>query len=269
MDVLIRFAQSQDIEALISIWHICFGDDTAYIRSFIERCFHADNTIIACIDDKVVGVAYMLPATLSGQKFMYGYAVGVLPEYRGNAICEKMHLFIKEYAEKENFIYGLHPANEKLFSFYRKIGLRDMYALHCYEAPKEFSTEEFIPEDVTVQEYEALRRNTFSPLVEWDREVMEYILLEAKSNGGFVKKIAVHGKSRLLIGKKQKGDVIIKETTMTDEEIQNVTPFLYRYFEAKSISYILPNHSNLGKKRETILGFGKKDDGIYMNLFLD
>ncbi len=269
MDISIRFGQREDIKDLIHIWQICFGDDLSYIRFFMKHCFCAENTVVACVDGKVAGVTYMLPATLQGKIFMYGYAVGVLPEYRGNAICENMHQFIKVYSEKEGFVYGLHPANEKLFSFYRRIGLCDMYALRIYDAPKNAGAEEFPLKDVTTYDYELLRRDAFSPLVEWSHEMMEYIHLEAKTYGGFVKKIIIDGNSRILIGKKYKEEVTIKETTLTDEEIMRVTPFLYQHFNAEKISYILPNKSSLGTIKETILGFGEKDENIYMNLFMD
>ncbi len=269
MGISIRFARLEDVDELIHIWQVCFGDSISYITFFMEHCFHAENTVVACCDQKVVGVTYMLPATLQGQKFMYGYAVGVLPEYRGNHICKIMHEFIQTYAEKVGFIYGLHPANEKLFSFYRRIGLRDMYTLRSYDAPKTANENQFIIEDISAEEYDALRKKSFAPLVEWGNNMMHYIYLETKTYGGFVKKIIVGGKERILLGKQHDNKVIIKETTLTDDEINLTTPFLYRYFSAESIRFILPNNSTLGKRENMVLGFGEKSNEVYMNLFLD
>lgn len=269
MDISIRFAEETDIASLKRIWSICFGDTDAYITSFLNHCFCPENTVVACVEENVVGVIYLLPATVKNQKFMYGYAIGVLPRYRGNNICEKMHEFVKTYAEEEKFIYGLHPANEKLFSYYRRTGLQDMYSLRMFDASDLASDEAFLLEDTDSTSYFPVRQKTFTPYVEWGGEMLSYIFKEIGENEGFTRKIWVSNKERYIIGKVYDNTVFIKETTMTDDEILRVSGFLKETFSAKRLLYILPNTSKLGEKTATILGFGKKNDQIYMNLFLD
>ncbi len=269
MKITIRFAETSDISVLKAIWKICFGDDDTYINFFYEHCFCAENTVVASIYNQVVGVVYMLPATLGDKTFLYGYAVGVLPEFRGNNICEKMHIFIKEYVEKNGYIYGLHPANTKLFDYYRRIGLRDMFTLRTYDASSCEIGASYDIQDISSAEYFHLRKLCFPHMVLWDENMISYICKEAVQFGGLVKKIWIGTEEKIFLAKKDKDTLYIKETTMTDSEIQQVSGYMKAYFGVKQILYILPNTSNLGTEEVMILGFGEKNKDVYMNLFLD
>ena len=200
---------------------------------------------------------------------MYGYAIGVLPEYRGNNICEKMHAFVRKYTNKNEWLYGLHPGNEKLYSYYRKTGLKDMYALRVYEESKTAEKKNFEIEDIDTEGLYQMREKAFSPAVLWSVEMLRYISTEIKQYGGFIKKIVIDEKERLIIGYMHDKTVIVKETTMTDEEIQNCSGGLCIYFGAEKIQYLLPENSTLGKKKIQILGFGDRREDVYMNLFMD
>ena len=269
MEVTIRFAETSDTDALKTIWKICFGDGDAYINFFYEHCFCAENTVVASIDNQVVGVVYMLPAVFGDKTFLYGYAVGVLPEFRGNNICEKMHIFIKKYAEKNGFVYGLHPANTKLFDYYRRIGLHDMYTLRTYDASSCEIGASYTIQDVSPEEYFCLRKLCFPHMVLWEENMISYICKEAVQFGGFVKKIWIGAEERIFLAKKNNDMLYIKETTMTDPEIQQASGYIKEYFDVKQMIFTLPNTSDLGTEEVMILGFGEKNTDVYMNLFLD
>lgn len=269
MDILIRFAKVEDKNALAYIWKKCFGDPEIYINFFMEHCFRPENTIVATFHNKVVGVIYMLPAQLANMKFMYGYAIGVLPEFRGKNICEQMHIFLKKYAMQENFLYGLHPANETLSQYYQRIGLKEMFSLRLYSENHFIHNDICIIGNVTPEEYLNIRNTHFSPLVSWNADLLSYILGEANQFGGFFKKIILPDHERIIFGKKSKETLYIKETTMSDTEILRFSNCLKRTFSANRICYVLPNSSELGERKSTILGFGEINDKVYMNLFLD
>ena len=96
----IRQAQNTDKPELKTLWHICFGDEMNYIDLFFDKMFIAQNTVVAEIDCRVVGVVHILKRKLNNKTFLYGYAVGVLPEARGNNICKAMLDKIREYCCK-------------------------------------------------------------------------------------------------------------------------------------------------------------------------
>lgn len=268
--MIIRFANKTDIPQLESIWKVCFGDSDEYIDFFFDNMFKPENAVVADIYGKTAGVVHLLDAKFFKTPFKYGYAIGVLPEFRGNSLCKKMHDFIKDYCEKNNFMYGLHPANDKLACFYKSIGLDDMYSLKFAEVKDFDNDEDFCISDITPDEYFDIRENHFSPLVSWDKETILYMMNEAKHFGGFAKKIHIDTKERLLLVKLYEDKIIVKETTMCDEEILRVNSFLKKYFGRKKVMYVLPNTSKLSQiAKTTIYGFNKKDDNIYMNLYFD
>ena len=266
MDIKLRYAVADDIPTLKNLWQICFGDRMRYINVFFEKMFIAENTVVAEVDNRVAGVVYILERTLLGKRFMYGYAIGVFPEYRGNSICDKMLNFIKNKAEKENCIFGLHPANDKLTEFYKRIGLDEMYFLKEVDASEFCSDAMYDLEEIDVDEFYNLRKMAFENCVEWNKDALAYIL----ENGEVVKKITLQQKALYFVLSKQDSTVLVKETNATDDEIKDVSTSIKRCFCAENITYLLSSESTLqGAIKPMVLGFSDKNPDVYMNLFLD
>ena len=266
MIVKLRKAVKNDIPTLKNLWQICFGDRMRYIDVFFEKMFVAENTVVAEVDGNVAGVVYVLERTLNGKKFMYGYAIGVFPEYRGNNICEKMLDFVRKEAEENDCIFGLHPANEKLAEFYQRIGLKEMYSLKEVDASGFDSDKTFTFEDITAEEFYYLRSNAFENSVEWDKTALAYIL----ENGETVKSITLNRKKCYFVLRKSENEVFVKETTANDEEIKEISGYIKSYFGVDSVKYLLSSKSTLqGTIKPMIYGFSDKNDDVYMNLFLD
>ena len=266
MNIKLRQADSKDIPALKKLWQICFNDRMKYINIFFEKMFIANNTVVAEYNNRVVGVVYILDRELRGKRFLYGYGIGVLPEFRGNDICETMLNAIKEYSKKENLTFGLHPANEKLAKFYQKIGLNEMYSLKEVNASGFISNEKYELLDITLDEFYNLRCSAFKNSVEWGKKALKYIL----ENGEAVKKIALQDKNYYFVLNKSGNTVIVKETNANEDVIIRVTQSIKDYFNAKNITFFLSNDSTLqGEIKPVIYGFSEKDTEVYMNLFLD
>ena len=265
-NIKLRQAKMNDIPTLKNLWQICFGDRMRYIDVFFDNMFIADNTIVAEIDNRVAGVVYVLKRSSNGKTFLYGYAIGVFPEYRGKNLCKIMLDHIKEYANTNKILFGLHPANEKLAEFYQRIGLQEMYSLKEIDASNFTSLENFELEDITLDEFYNMRKNAFKNSVDWDKNALGYIL----QNGETVKKIKIYESERYFVLAKYEKAVIVKETTANDNEIKRVTNSIKEYFGADSVRYLLSSDSTLqGDIKPMIYGFSKKDDNVYMNLFLD
>ena len=265
-----RFAVNQDIAQLKEIWKICFGDSDAYIHEFFQHNFVPEQTVVAARDNLVVGVVYLLPAKLKNKLFMYGYAIGVLPEYRGLEYTQKMLSFIKSESKKKQFLFGLHPANEKLSAFYQKIGLKEMYGLKFVDTSSFTNKASCVLHNIDATEFFQLREAAYQNLVSWDTKMISFILQETRASGGFAKKIVINGNTRLLFGIYSDNSVLIKETTMSDDEIKAFSASIKLYFNAEQIFWFLPSWSTLeGEIQTTVLGFEDKNSEVYMNLYLD
>lgn len=265
-DLIIRQAIQSDIPTLKKLWQVCFGDDLSYIDMFFNEMFIADNTVVTEINNNVVGVVHLLKRTLNDKTFLYGYAIGVFPEYRGKSICKNMLDKIREYTEKNDVLFGLHPANEKLAGFYQKIGLNAMYSLKKVDATAFSYDKKYILHDITVDEFFKMRKEVFKICVEWDKDALSYMLKNCEN----VKKINIDGKKRYFVISKNKDLIIVKETTANDDEIIKVSDSIKEYYNAQNIHYFLSSDSTLqGSVKPMVYGFSLKDDSVYMNLFLD
>ena len=266
MNFTLRYAKNEDIPTLKNLWQICFGDRMRYIDVFFEEMFKAENTVVCALDTEICGVAYILERKLNEKKFMYGYAIGVFPRYRGNGICKKMLDFIRKKSSDEDCIFGLHPANDKLTEFYKSIGLNEMYSLKEVDASDFDSDKTFVLEDINEDEFYNLRINAFSNCVEWDRKALSYLL----KNGEVVKKTTLQRKKLYFVVSKFENYILVKETNADDEEIRLVSNSIKKYFEADTIKYLLQSKSTLqGVIKPMILGYDDRNDDVYMNLFLD
>lgn len=266
MNIKLRQADNKDIPELKRLWQICFNDRMKYINVFFEKMFIKENTLVAEHNNRVVGVVYILNRTLNNKKFLYGYGIGVLPEYRGNNICERMLNAIKVYCNENNILFGLHPANDKLAQFYQRIGLNEMYSLKIVDGTGFISDNKYELTDITSDEFYYLRKKSFKNSVEWDKNTLEYIL----ANGETVKKITLQSKKYYFVLNSYNNTVIVKETNAPDDVIQDVSSAIKNYFKADKIHYALSSDTTLqGVSMTMIYGFSEKDDSVYMNLFLD
>lgn len=97
--------------------------------------------------------------------------------------------YVKNITHERGVLFGLHPANDKLFSFYKTIGLSEMYSLkfvHIHSMPKNNGLELI---DISAAEYYQLRAETFRNAVLLSREVIGYMITETRNTGGFAKKL--------------------------------------------------------------------------------
>lgn len=266
VEITLRYAHNDDVQTLKNLWQICFGDRMRYIDAFFERMFNAENTVVSEVDGKLAGVVYLLERKLNDRKFLYGYAIGVFPEYRGNGICEKMLEFVKVKAEKEGCIFGLHPANDKLTEFYKRIGLSEMYYLKEVEVSNSDSDVVLELQSINAEDFYKMRKKAFSNNVEWDESALRYIL----ENGESVKKISLQNRDVYFVVSRCKGYTLIKETNASDDEVLLLNNSIRRHCNSDKVVYLLQSESALpGVLKPEILGFSQKDYTVYMNLFLD
>ena len=197
--MIIRLAQVKDNEHILKIWRACFSDDQAYIDNYLKYCLPYTKTwLLGLEEDLFVSCLSVIPSFTTFNKDIYRggylYAVGTLPEHRGNSYSK----ILINAAIKDCSLAGLSymlvkPASESLYQFYIKStfdvviskGL-STFITASHVKPNENS---IIASDINASELFLLQTVSFSDThFLWPKEILSYALLEAKSRGGSCKK---------------------------------------------------------------------------------
>ena len=117
------------IEELKALWERVFGDDRDYIDRFFDTFYSPDICAVCECDGKIAAAAYLMPVgdfvtgTHESVSCAHIYAVGVLQEYRGKGLGKLVTEKCVRLGEENGFgAIVLHPADERLFEFYRSLG---------------------------------------------------------------------------------------------------------------------------------------------------
>jgi len=196
--MIIRLADERDNEHIFKIWQACFTDDEAYIDNYLKFCRPYTKTWLLAVDTTTfVSCLSIIPSFVNYNNDIirggYLYAVGTLPEHRGNSFSKiLMNTAIKKCVE-EGFSYLIvKPADEKLFSFYikssfDKVILKGLSTINTLTTAKQLgSPVETI--DLNAPELYVMRGAAFlNTNFLWCEEVLNYAILEAKNRGGSCK----------------------------------------------------------------------------------
>lgn len=134
-NINIREYLSSDIPALCDIWHSSFGDEMPLIETFFELLPEMGKGFVAEKEGEVVGMLYVLDASLCEKKVGYVYAVAVKKEHRrqgiGRLLCETA-------AGLPYDIIATLPAENGLYAWYEKVlGTRPaLYGKHVRVLPE-------------------------------------------------------------------------------------------------------------------------------------
>lgn len=130
-----RKASDSDKQQIYNLWKKTFGDSETVIDRFFESVLAFENVILCCDGEKAVSMLSLMPAKIvsaDGQKSdaYCVYAAATDEEYRKRGIMSKLLDFSAELAAERNadFLF-LHPANEKLYSYYEKSGFEKAFFL--------------------------------------------------------------------------------------------------------------------------------------------
>ena len=99
--MIIRSANSTDLDAIRHLWQDCFFDPIEYIDFYIKNRFEAKYCAILEIDGEVVGMIHLLPCTIyHEEKSLYWYAAGSRSDKRNQGLFIKFAKAVKEKAER-------------------------------------------------------------------------------------------------------------------------------------------------------------------------
>ena len=265
-------ANKTHINELKKIWKVCFGDSDEYIDFFFENRFDTCHCISVICDDEVAGGAYLLPVTACEygeiKKGFYGYAIGVLPQYRGNGLYAMIDSYIENYILQNNMFYILCPANEKLCSYYKSLGFTE----------NAFTTKEtirFSGENIHLEAVEliasdcmSMRNEFFDNIIYWDENAIEYVLRENIFTGGENLKIFFDNNTFYLIVRRYDNCITVTESNICENYRQKITDFLCTKYNTNDVLWILPDSK---KDSPQLYGLSKNlnEKGYYLNFILN
>lgn len=133
-DILIRDADKQDLEELITLETLCFRTDRLSRRSFRHwiQSPHCTFTVAVC-GSRVVG--YSLIIFFRGTTLARLYSIAVSPEYRGRGIAEKLIAEGEQQAEDAGRLFlrlEVDTQNANAIRLYEKMGYRPFGIYHEY-----------------------------------------------------------------------------------------------------------------------------------------
>lgn len=195
MEGIIRFAKTEDIPALKSLWQSAFGDTPEGTLFYFARRHKNQNMLVYEMEGRPVAMLSMLPVTLNiaGQQLPGRYVFGVATDekWRGKGISSQLldraHHHMRDMGAKAAL---LAPAEQSLFAFYEKRGYQTLF----YADTATVRGADLLPyagqcRDATLDEFASLRDAAFSDsqlYAQWDREALRYILASAKLYGSAV-----------------------------------------------------------------------------------
>lgn len=273
----IRYADSSDIEDLVYLWKKCFFEDTDdYIKNFYHENAERVKTLCGFCDGRLAGMINLIPTDImickKPKKAVYGYAIGVLPEYRGKGIFSELHKAVCEYVLKNGLIYILSPENEKLAEYYERCGMRRSCYIKkqdIYACPDENLLKEFQISDIDADEYSFLRNMSLKDaFVLWSRDSISYAIDEKRYCNGFAKLIRHKNEKYAIIGNVTSDSVIIDESTIDPEMIDMIIPAIAGYFGKRKITVFSRGMSESDVLNGMTVGYDGGAGDIYLNLTL-
>ena len=141
-----RQAVFSDVSKIKLLWEEVFGDAEEYINRFITH-FGIEHCHVCETNHNIVAMAFALPTVLISPSNLEGgsrearrgslyknlpvkylYACATHPEHREQGIMQNLLSAIYDEVCREK-IAGifLHPANQSLANYYRKLGFEDMF----------------------------------------------------------------------------------------------------------------------------------------------
>ena len=134
-------ATNSDLPHVKALWQEIFGDNEEFIEGFYRAFPIKENTLVAKVGERVVGMANALDCTLAyeNERFCgkYIYALAVSGEHRGMGIAKAL----LDACEEGNFVL-LVPETPDLYCMYAHLGYNKMVQADSrFTEPQLFLTE--------------------------------------------------------------------------------------------------------------------------------
>jgi hypothetical protein len=227
---MIREITGEVPEKLIEIWKQCFGDEEAYIRTFLCKNQDYMRIFIFEEDKTPVSVAYLLDAEYTAEDkttipLYYLYAAATAPEYQKKGYFGGLLEWIFSHAGRPVILV---PANPQLIEFYEHKG---MHVWQQEEYVKIFLSYAQVQGKIAQADavwYTDFRHKCWYKrgYVRWDCHMMNYILQENEFCSGFCRKITIYGTDYAVLARKNGDCLEVLEVLSENGEYQNCVQLL-------------------------------------------
>ena len=274
---MITIANEPMIPVLKSLWIEAFGDSDAYVGFFLDHRFNDITTFVYLVDNLPVSMAFVFDEELyyKGDYVKGGYIYGVATggDHRGKGYSTQ----ILEHIHTLYPTTFLVPATESLFDFYEKKGYKTAFTIN----EMQFSLCEIEPSKthytlvpISPEDYKIFRDASFQDegYIRWSLSSIAYTLAENEYwRGKALKVAALNGSSKedILLYRCAKDQVYIKETTLSGQELLDISYLLMKEHQADKCNIRLPYDLKSNGKRFGMLHSSFEVENGYCNLVLD
>lgn len=213
----------EDVEQLKDLWIKVFDDDKKTVDYFFDNTVDINNVYSYKKNDKIVSAFYLIDTCIKkGSTELNGkylFAAATLPEYRKMGIMSEM---IK-YAVNYNQALGvdcifLYPANEELYSFYKKLGFEEKFFTRVYEINsselEQYRNQRYFN---TAVSYYDIRQNVVAEnYVDFSVSYLDFVGFCSK-NGGFNKSVIFDDEDKVFIIGHDDNDVLYIDEAFSSE----------------------------------------------------
>ena len=153
----IDYPQGHHLQPLQRLWKEAFGDDDAFLENFFCRVFSPDRCRCVTVDDDVIAAVYWLDCRVYDKPLAYIYALATAKAHRGKkvgtALMEDTYALLKDLG----YAGVLLVPEDHLVKMYEGLGYHLCTAIR--EFPCEAAEESLVLQQISAEEYAALRRN--------------------------------------------------------------------------------------------------------------
>ena len=219
--MIIRSANSTDLDAIRHLWQDCFFDPIEYIDFYIKNRFEAKYCAVLEIDGEVVGMIHLLPCTIyPEEKALYWYAAGIRSDKRNQGLFKKFAKAVKEKANELGFYNVCVPA-PGLESYYQSLGFEFPYMSSDVVIEKSDENSKITFEDGEARDFSCADFANFGNTI-WSENAIQYAIDENKYCGGKVLRFKMDEKFYCFFAIKKENEFLIEYHNMTIEEFKKV-----------------------------------------------
>ena len=179
-------AKEQYRTDVINLWQEAFGDSTEYISFFLDNC-PCYETVGYFVDNKIVSMFFMLEGNIDKFRCKYLYAACTSSEFRRQGIMENLIAFAAEHYNKNGYdSIFLAPANEKLYSYYQKLGFISSFRKQISESTINHPAVPQQTENYSVDQIVEIKLKLLNEIdcFMFDKSTLRYTVEEHLFNGG-------------------------------------------------------------------------------------
>jgi predicted acetyltransferase len=293
---VISLAKDSQKEEMAQLWQLCFGDPADYISHFFEHRFEPSQTLVSVLDQRIVSVVHMLPASicLGGRETpaQYIYAVCTHPDYRKRGIMEQMMASACDRAAAAGQRFStLLPASDPLYDYYGRLSYMEYFKIRrvdCLmgelksQGDPDFRLLDAAPERVYRIRTALLGKREGSLL--WDEAAVAFAVSAIQAAGGQVKCFEYQHQEGYVMGYTAKGTAVIQELGAEPPLWPAAAQVIADHFPAAAVQLNLPGDMDILNGRGKAARWGmirpldekagalcaeKRDIAPYLGLALD